>query len=109
MTRYLSVAPVEDVPAATCKSIEIEGRRVIVAHLGDGFHAVEDRCSHAASRLDCSRLYHGALIACPMHGARFDLRTGAAKSAPAIFPLTVFPVRIADGRIEVGLPDLQLG
>jgi 3-phenylpropionate/trans-cinnamate dioxygenase ferredoxin subunit len=105
MTRYISVASVADIPAKTCKSIEVEGQRVILAHLGDGFHAVEDRCSHAGWRLDCGRIYDGGLIACPVHGAMFDLRNGAAKSPPAFFPLAVFPVRVTDGQIEVALPE----
>jgi 3-phenylpropionate/trans-cinnamate dioxygenase ferredoxin subunit len=105
MIRYSPVAPAADIPVKTCKSLEIGGQHIIVAHLGDGFHAVEDRCSHAAWRLDCSRIYDDVLIACPVHGAMFDLRNGAAKSPPAFFPLTVFPVRITDGQIEVGLPE----
>jgi 3-phenylpropionate/trans-cinnamate dioxygenase ferredoxin subunit len=100
---YVPIAAVNQIPIKTCKSIEIKGQRIIVSHLSDGFHAVEDRCSHAGWRLDCSRIYEGALIACPVHGAMFDLRDGAAKTPPAFSPLAVFPVRVADGQIEVGL------
>jgi len=76
---------------------------IVVAHLGDGFHAIENRCTHLNSRLMTSRIYRGRLIACPIHGAYFDLKTGEAKSPPAFRPLRVFPVRISDGTVEVAV------
>jgi nitrite reductase/ring-hydroxylating ferredoxin subunit len=61
------------------------------------------------SPLLTGKIYHGRQIACPIHGARFDLKTGAAKSPPAFTSLMVFPVRVADGRIEVGIPPTNIG
>lgn len=101
---FIAVANAADIPAGACRPFSVDGSRVVIAHLSDGFHAVENRCSHANSVLDTSRIHHGRQIACPVHGARFDLRTGAAKSPPAFTALAVYPVRIVDGRIEVALP-----
>ena len=42
---------------------------------------------------------HGYEIECPRHGARFDLRTGAARCPPAYEPTAVFPVKVEDGAI----------
>ena len=42
---------------------------------------------------------HGFEIECPRHGARFDVRTGAARCAPAYEPTAVFPVKVEDGAI----------
>jgi 3-phenylpropionate/trans-cinnamate dioxygenase ferredoxin subunit len=106
---FIAVANVEDVPPGACKPFSVGGRRVVIAHLSDGFHAVENRCSHANSVLNTSRIYHGRQIACPVHGARFDLRTGEAKSPPAFTPLLVYPVRVVDGRVEVALGLDQAG
>ena len=46
----------------------------------------------------------GFAIQCPRHGARFDVRTGAVLSMPAIVPIRTYPVREQDGRVQVGLP-----
>ena len=101
---YIVVASIDDIPLGRCKAVDVRGRSVVVAHLEDGFHAVENRCSHAASGLDTSRVLKGGQILCPLHGARFDLRTGAAKTAPAFRPIATYPCRVADGALEVAAP-----
>ena len=106
---FIDVAALDDIPQGTCKAVSIGSIRVVVAHLADGFHAVENRCSHANSPLITSKIYHGRQIACPIHGARFDLKTGEAKSPPAFTSLMQFPVRVVDGRVEVAMPPMQIG
>ena len=103
MDAYFPVCQADALPAGTCKSFDVAGHLIIVAHLKDGFHAVGNRCTHLDSRLSTERIYHGGQIACPIHGARFDLRTGAAKSPPAFRPLALFPVRVREGQVEVML------
>jgi 3-phenylpropionate/trans-cinnamate dioxygenase ferredoxin subunit len=100
---YVRVAASDDILAGTCKAVSIDGMRIAVARLKDGLYAVENRCSHANAALITSKIYHGCQLACPIHGARFDLRTGVAKSPPAFTSLETFPVRDTDGHIEVGL------
>ena len=101
---FMPAAPIEDIPVGTAKCLDVNGRNVLIAHLPDGFHAVENRCSHAASPLDCGRILRGGQVLCPLHGARFDLKTGAAKTAPAFRPLPVYAVRVSNGTIEVAVP-----
>jgi 3-phenylpropionate/trans-cinnamate dioxygenase ferredoxin subunit len=98
------LADAAEIPPGACKPFSVGGLRILIANLSDGLHAVENRCSHANSPLDARRIYRGGQVACPIHGARFDLRTGAAKSPPAFSPLVTFPVRVRNGRIEVALP-----
>jgi 3-phenylpropionate/trans-cinnamate dioxygenase ferredoxin subunit len=101
--KYVRVATSDDIPAGACKTLSVDGTRIVIARLKDGLYAVENRCSHANSPLITSKIHHGCQLACPVHGARFDLRTGAAKSPPAFTSLETFPVREADGQVEVGL------
>ena len=53
------------------------------------------------------RSYYGFELACPRHGARFDVRDGEALTLPAIEPTRYFPTRIVDGQIEIGIPVLE--
>jgi 3-phenylpropionate/trans-cinnamate dioxygenase ferredoxin subunit len=106
---FTDVAALDDIPKGTCKALSVNGIRVVVAHLADGLYALENRCSHANSPLITSKIYHGRQIACPIHGARFDLKTGEAKSPPAFTSLMMFPVRVVNGRIEVAMPPTNIG
>jgi anthranilate 1,2-dioxygenase ferredoxin component len=83
------------------------GWQVLVAKLDDGFHAINDRCPHAASPLSTGRIRRGTVM-CPLHGARFDLASGTCIGGtyPALMS---FPIRISDGTIEVAVPDRAPG
>ena len=43
----------------------------------------------------------GCTVACPRHGASFDLASGRALSLPAYLPVRTFPVRVEDGVVVV--------
>ena len=76
------------------------GAAVLLCHTRDGVHAVENICTHAYARLDEGRL-RGHRLICPLHGASFDVRTGAVLGAPATSPLPRYDVRIVEGVILV--------
>jgi 3-phenylpropionate/trans-cinnamate dioxygenase ferredoxin subunit len=107
-TEFIHAARQDEIPEGTCKAISLNGIRVVIAHLADGYYAVENRCSHANSALMTNKIYSGRQVACPIHGARFDLKTGAAKSPPAFTSLMTFPVRVVDGQIQVAMPQTVL-
>jgi 3-phenylpropionate/trans-cinnamate dioxygenase ferredoxin subunit len=106
--QYRPIAAADELPVGTCNAVTVDGMEIVLAHLADGYYAVENRCSHAHSRLVTGKIYRGNQIACPLHGARFDLKTGAAKSPPAFSSLVKFPVRIENGQIAVAIPRTNL-
>jgi 3-phenylpropionate/trans-cinnamate dioxygenase ferredoxin subunit len=60
-------------------------------------HAIEDRCTHDDGPLCEGEWDSDACeVVCPRHGARFDLRTGAALTLPAYLPVETYPVRVRD-------------
>ena len=64
------------------------------------FYAVEDVCTHDGGPLGEGKL-DGCELICPRHGARFDVRTGAATRMPAIEPAPTYAVRVEDGDVLV--------
>jgi nitrite reductase/ring-hydroxylating ferredoxin subunit len=82
------------------RCVEVAGRPVLLCHTREGLHAVDNICTHAFARMDEGRL-RGHRLICPLHGASFDVRTGAVLGAPASQPLATYPVRVSDGYIEV--------
>ena len=49
---------------------------------------------------------YGEEVLCPVHGAAFNVKTGAVLSLPADQNLTVYPVRVEGDDILVG-PTLE--
>lgn len=70
----------------------------------DTVTALIDRCSHANVRLSRGT-YDGCSITCPAHGAKFDTKSGVHLCMPAVKGVKYYPVRIADGKIYVTVPE----
>jgi 3-phenylpropionate/trans-cinnamate dioxygenase ferredoxin component len=67
--------------------------------------ATDQFCTHEDAPLADAWVHDDCSIECPWHGARFDLSTGAALSAPAIRPLRTHPVMIEGDEIYVMLEE----
>ena len=78
----------------------VDGVDVILTRIDGAYHAVEDRCSHARSALHTGSR-DGHVITCPLHGAKFDLRTGACLAPPATRPINSLATRIEDDQVIV--------
>jgi 3-phenylpropionate/trans-cinnamate dioxygenase ferredoxin component len=97
----------ENVPAGGMAAVTLNHRRIAVYRCDDQLYATDAVCTHDDADLtegwldtdDCS-------IECPLHGARFDVSTGAVLSLPAVKPLQVYPVTVTDGQIFIELPDV---
>jgi 3-phenylpropionate/trans-cinnamate dioxygenase ferredoxin component len=81
--------------------VEIKYRDVAVFRLSDGYYAIEDVCTHDETEIASGEIYQDQII-CPRHGARFCLKTGQVKCGPAYESVKTYPVRIHEGRIQVG-------
>lgn len=85
--------------------LAVEGVSVAlgVARVGDAWFAFENNCTHEDFPLT-EGMVDGAEVECALHGARFCLRTGAARAVPASCGIRVFPVCVEDGAVHVELP-----
>jgi len=66
------------------------------------FFVSDNVCTHAYALLSDGFLEDGC-IECPLHQARFDIRTGRALCAPATRDIRVYPVKVDNGDILVDL------
>ena len=73
-------------------AIDVNGKSVCVARVGDEVFAVADTCTHSDASLSEGEI-SGYKIECWLHGAEFDLRSGAALTPPATQPLQSFKVQ----------------
>ena len=98
----------ENVPRGTT----IGARPIVLVRVGDVVRALDGACPHIGGDLADGTVELGKLT-CPLHGATFDVETGAVRADPfgvappegAVDPVTTFPVRVAEGRVEVDVPE----
>jgi 3-phenylpropionate/trans-cinnamate dioxygenase ferredoxin component len=100
----VNVAPVDELPPGSVKIVRAGQIAVGVYNLAGEYYAIEDRCSH-----DDGPLAEGdfdpedAVVVCPRHGSRFDIRTGRPLTLPAFEPVETFPVVVEDGWVKVDI------
>ena len=102
MSAFVRVLKASDVPAGAKVPVEVEGKSVLVCNANGTLFAISNICSHADEKLECGRMGR-SWIACPVHGARFELATGRAMNPPATKPIPTYEVRTVDDWIEVKL------
>jgi 3-phenylpropionate/trans-cinnamate dioxygenase ferredoxin subunit len=97
---FQRVARLTDIPDPGRIVVEVDDQLVVVVHVSGEVFAIDDVCTHDGGPLGEGELEDHA-IACPRHGAKFDIRTGAALTMPATRPTKVHEVKVERGEIFV--------
>lgn len=100
MSDFHFVAKVDEIQENEIKLVEIDEELVLIIKVDGQFFCIDDVCTHDGGTL-CDGTLHGHEIACPRHGARFDVRNGNATRMPATQPTGAHEVKIEDGQVFV--------
>lgn len=101
----IDACALEDIEEEDLIGFDHGGRTYAIYRLpGDVVHCTDGLCTHEQVHLKDGLVMDG-IIECPRHNGRFDIRTGAAKGAPACIDLATYPARVQAGRVIVDLPD----
>ncbi len=100
---YYRISPVNEFQDGERLFIQVEDQPIVIFSFGGEFLATGDVCTHDGGEIGDGEIV-GEEIVCPRHGARFNLRTGEAKSLPAVTGIPVYPIRIVDEFLEIGIP-----
>jgi 3-phenylpropionate/trans-cinnamate dioxygenase ferredoxin subunit len=103
MSHFFMAARVGDVLPGGMKRVGIGARRILLANVGGRFYAVDDTCTHEDASLSSGAL-RGEWVKCPLHGSRFNVRTGEVVEEPASEKLATYPVRIEADEVWIGTP-----
>ena len=92
------VARFEDLAPGGARHVKIGKRDIAVVRVGDDVFALSNVCRHAFGPL-AEGFVDGCTLACPWHGWRYDVRTGATDHPNA--DVATFPATVRDGVVLV--------
>lgn len=102
MATLVKVASVGEIEPRGRKVVEVAGELVALFNVDDEqYYAIADMCTHDGGPLADGDMVDTYEIECPRHGARFDIRTGAALCMPAFEPVQTYEVVVKDGDVYV--------
>ena len=102
MAEFHKIAAADEVAPGEIKQYLVEDRPVALCNVEGEFHAFEDICTHQFTHLSEGE-FVGSEIKCPLHGAKFDVKTGAAKTLPAVKPVPMHEIKVKGGNVYVAL------
>ena len=102
MAEFHKIAAADEVAPGEIKQYLVEDRPVALCNVEGEFHAFEDICTHQFTHLSEGE-FVGSEIKCPLHGAKFDVKTGAAKTLPAVKPVPKHKIKVEGGNVYVAL------
>ncbi|MEP7345132.1 MAG: Rieske 2Fe-2S domain-containing protein [Gemmatimonadaceae bacterium] len=108
---YRAAFPIGEIGPGNTRPILVDGTSVLVARVGEDVYAVRNFCGDGPLPLDYSVL-DGEELTCSWHGCRYDIRTGRRLDYPNARPeeqLTVLPVRVHDGVVEIVVGTMPVG
>ena len=100
-----SLAEAEEmIPLFHTDTVLAGSKKLCLAHTGDGFFAVNDRCPHNGFSLGKGWCTKDNTIVCPLHRYSFDLKTGRAKTGLADY-VNTYPVEIRPEGLFIGVEE----
>jgi nitrite reductase/ring-hydroxylating ferredoxin subunit len=107
---YVRVASLADLGMGMILPVEAAGVKLLITQIGVTIYAASRKCPHLGFNL-CRGILEGTAVVCPLHKARFDLRTGNVDREPKLLfiemkaksRLRVYPVKVLDNDIFVGV------
>ena len=113
MGEFTEVSKIDELKSGAIKAVNAAGRQILLARVGDKYHAVDNLCSHMKGNLSRGKL-EGTVVTCPLHGSQFDITNGRVvrwlkggqtledgKSLKPSKDLTVYNVKVEGDRVLV--------
>jgi len=125
---WVEVAKADDVAPGGVKYVRVDEQEIALCNVSGTYYAVGRRCGHMNAPLEQGPL-DGHILTCPLHHVQFDVTSGKALSNPVdhdygeerppepyrrlgklqmrlewkirVHDLPTFPVRVAEGVVEV--------
>lgn len=104
MDDFVTVAVEGEIDDGEAKLVEIGDKKIALFKIDGDYYATDDACTHEDASLSKGEI-DGDVVICPHHGSRFNIKTGAVLSLPAMFPLKTYLVKKEGTNIKIGVTE----
>lgn len=91
--------PVQEIAEGTAKLVRMGGEEMAVFKSDGRLYGIQNICPHEGGQL-CNGWIDGGQVVCPLHGYKFDLKTGACSTDPK-FKVKVFRLIVQGEQVAV--------
>ena len=102
MSRFITVAKVDEIPQGRGRRFSVEGREIAVFCVQGQYYALDDCCPHMGVSL-AEGMVHDRTVVCMGHSWAFNLGDGLCADVPYLEAET-FEVRRQGDEIQVRVP-----
>jgi nitrite reductase/ring-hydroxylating ferredoxin subunit/Fe-S cluster biogenesis protein NfuA len=99
---FATAATLDAVPPGQLRRIEVEGIPVLLVNVEGEIYAFREGCAIDGMPLEGGRLTD-TVIVCPWHNCAYDVRTGKRVDDPDEPGLSVVPIAVRDGSVQVAV------
>ena len=100
MAAFVPVRKVAELPPGQMTWVAVDRERVLLVNVNGTFYALRDVCGHQRAALSKGKL-EGYEVECPLHFARYDVRTGALLSGPVAEAVPCYEVHVDGDTVYV--------
>jgi 3-phenylpropionate/trans-cinnamate dioxygenase ferredoxin component len=75
MGTYIKAGVTGDFQNMSKKKVDLQGKEIMVARIGDTYYAIDNRCPHMGGDLSQGKL-EGTVVTCPRHSSQIDVTDG---------------------------------
>lgn len=98
------VASASELGPGEVKRVFVAGIDIALCNLAGSLYAIDNICTHAYACLS-DGYFEGDELECPLHGGRFNVKTGAAGGGIVTEDLRRFAVRVDGDDVFVSVGD----
>ena len=99
---WVTVAKRSAINPGDVLGVTLGEREIALYNLDGEIYATDNLCTHAYALLSQGWL-DGEVIECPLHGGRFEVKTGKGLGPPINDDLKTYPVRVTGDDVQIRL------
>ncbi len=105
---FVKAAEASQVPPGSKKVVNMQGKEILIVNVNGAYYAIGNKCPHEGVALSGGPL-DGNILACPAHGAKFDMTTGKVVYRPKYWIYTLKVADVPSYQVKVQGNDILLG